>query len=161
MRKIVAFVSFVFLSSSLLVGCSSSDTSKSETAQESSLGPNGARLGPNALGVNGLPLLPDEAAQGVCFAAFHFFLDGRDPATYEYSEDPAVNGNISRALDVQELWNEIKWMDEKFGTTFAEFALEMGKFAANANADELQNFKFFESENWCNGRAMRVNDGSP
>jgi len=157
LRKIISFIAFALLSFGLLTGCSNSDTSgtsTSETSQES-------RLGPNALGANGLPLLPDEAAESVCFEAFHFFLDGRDPATYEYSEDPAVNGNISKALTVQELWNEIKWMDEKFGTTFAEFALEMGKFAANPNEYELRNFTFFESENWCNARSARVNDGSP
>jgi hypothetical protein len=158
MERLFVTVLCLILSLSLS-GCSSKaeEGAIPDNSQESTLGPNGARLGPNALGVNGLPLLPDEAAEGVCFTAFHLFLDFRDPATYEYSEDPAVNGNISKALEVQELWNEIKWMDEKFGTTFAKFALDMGKFAAQPK----NGFDSLESENWCNSRSIRVDNGSP
>jgi hypothetical protein len=153
MKRLLVTVFCLILSLSLS-GCSSK-------AEEGAAPDNSQKstLGPNAIGANGLPLLPDEAAEGACFSTFHFFLDFRDPATYEYSEDPAVNGNISKALALQELWNEIKWMDEKFGTTFAKFALDMGKFAAQPKNGMASDG--FESETWCGYRAMRVNDGSP
>jgi hypothetical protein len=151
MRKNVALAVSAVIAAGLLAGCGSSE--KSETSSPVVELPESG-LGPNDTGANGLALLPDEAAEGVCFESFHFFLDSRDPATYEYSEDNAVNGLTQKALLVQEMWNEIKWMDGKFGTTFAEFALDMGQ-AAIGQLDS------YESEQWCKGRSMRVNDGSP
>jgi hypothetical protein len=154
------FVTVLCLILSLgLSGCSSKaeEGVTPDNSQESTLGPNGASRGPNALGANGLPLLPDEAAEDVCFASFHYFLDSRDPAFYDENSNPLYpDAFVTQALGVQELWNEIKWMDEKFGTTFAKFALDMGKFAAGQTGMDS-----FESETWCKLRAFRVNDGSP
>ena len=148
MKKILASLLVI---SYLLTGCSSSgksEPSASNNSQESS-------RGPNALGANGLPLLPDEAAEGVCFESFHYFLDTRDPANYDENYNPLYpDAFANKALQVQELWNEIKWMDEKFGTTFTQFALDMGKAAINR-------LDSYESEKWCEGRSQRVNDGSP
>jgi|LakMenEpi03Aug12_release.lakeMendotaPanAssembly.Ray.scaffolds.fasta_scaffold425508_1 hypothetical protein len=151
MKRLLVTVLCLILSLSLS-GCSSK-------AEEGAAPDNSQKstLGPNAVGANGLPLLPDEAAEGACFAVFHLKLDWEDPANYDenynylYPDEWVIN-----TLDAQALWNEIKWMDEKFGTTFSEFALEMGKASVNRSI-----FGNSEARGWCIGRSARVNDGSP
>ena len=151
MKRLLVTVFCLILSLSLS-GCSSKadEGAAPDNSQEST-------LGPNAVGANGLPLLPDEAAEGACFAVFHLRLDWEDPANYDENYNYLYpDALVIKALDAQALWNEIKWMDEKFGTTFSEFALEMGK--ASVNSSILGNS---ETGGWCIGRSARVNDGSP
>ena len=151
MKRLLVTVICLILSLSL-----SACSSKAEEGATPDNSQN-STLGPNAVGANGLPLLPDEAAEGACFAVFHLRLDWENPANYDENDNYLYPDEwVINTLGAQALWNEIKWMDEKFGTTFSEFALEMGKASLNSSI-----FGISEAGSWCISRSARVDDGSP